>query len=118
MRNILTILMMVLLLISSATFAMTSQEREAKVAKKKIANYIKAANLSKDEQEQVYQILLHNEQQYTLAKNKYKGNKVAFKSAIKPINRASNRLIKDTIGTERMNKVNEYKKSKREALNK
>ncbi len=79
--------------------------------------FIKAASLTKDEQVEVYQILLHKEQQYTLAKNEYKGNKVAFKSAIKPINRASNRQIKDIIGAERMKKVNDYKKAQRAALN-
>jgi len=109
--------MTILLLISTSVFAMTTQEREVKVAKKNTAAFIKAASLTKDEQVEVYQILLQKEQQYTLAKNEYKGNKVAFKSAIKPINRTTNRQIKDIIGAERMNKVNDYKKAQRAALN-
>jgi len=118
MKTTSTLLITVLLIITTSAFSMTNQEREIKVAKKNTTAFIKAASLTKDEQSQVYKILLDKEQQNTMIKNKYKGDKVAYRSAIKPLNRTFNRQIKDIIGAERMNQVNDYKKAKREALTK
>ena len=115
MRNIATILMTVLLLISTSVLAGNIEEKEAKQAQKRTDVFVEVAKANKQEQQQIYQIMLKKEQQYTAFRKDHKDDKKALKEALKPVNQVANRQIKDIIGSERMNKVHKYHKAKREA---
>ena len=108
-------LMAVLLFISTTIFAISAEDKIIKAAKAKTASFVQVVNLDKDEEVQVYKILLTKEQQLSVARKKYKGDKEAFRAEMKPANRDYNRQIKDIIGGKRMKEMNEYNKAQRAA---
>jgi len=118
MKKLSTIFMSLLVLLSSSVFAITAEEREANAARQRTDIFVSVVNLNKNEQEKIYQILLSKEKQSTAVRNKHKGDKDTIRASIKPLNRTSNRQIKDIIGRERMGKMNDYFKAQRAAKKK
>lgn len=118
MKNITTLLTSLLLIISTSAFAGDNADKTAKAAQKKTDAYVQVAGLNKDEQAQVYKILLDKEQKLSAAKEEHKGDKKAVKAAMKPFTASTNRQIKDIIGAEKMDKMNAHLKAKRAAAKK
>ncbi len=113
MSKILTILLTLSVIFSSDTFAMSLSDKAAETAKNKTAEYVQVVKLTSDEASQVYQILLVKEQNTLEAREKYKGDKLGFKAATKPMNQKYNRQIKDLIGKDKMKTMNKYFKAKK-----
>ena len=115
MKIISTSLITALLFISTSVFAMSVSEKAVKTAKNKTADFVQVVNLNKDEEAQVYKVLLAKEQNTLAARTEHKDDKKAFRAATKPFNKKSNRQIKDIIGGKRMQQMNQYTKAQRAA---
>ncbi len=115
MKNLSIILLTLSFFISSSVFAGDTIDQVAKIAKRKTAEFVQVLNLSKDEEEKVYQILLYKQHHYASLKNEYKADKKAFRAAAKPINVSTNRQLKEIIGAGKMKKMNQFKRAQRSA---
>jgi hypothetical protein len=113
-----TRLIAALLFISTSVFATSASDKAVKAAEKKTADYVQVVKLNGNEQAQVYKILLAKEQNTLLARQEHKGDKEAFKAATKPFNKKSNRQIKDIIGKDKMQKMNQFYKTQKAASKK
>lgn len=110
-----TLLLTALLFISTSVFAISTSEKAVKIAKNKTAEFVQVVELTADEEEQIYNILLAKEQNTLAAREEHKGDKQAFKAATKPFNKKANRQVKDIIGKDRMKKMNQFYAAKRSA---
>ena len=115
MAKITTLLLIALLFISTAVFAVSTSDKAVSSAKKKTADFVQVVELNAGEEAQVYKVLLAKEQNTLAAMTDYKGDKQAFKAATKPLNKNSNRQIKDIIGKDKMQTMNRYYKAQRAA---
>ena len=113
MSKITTLFLTALLFISTSVFATSASDKAVKVAEKKTADYVQVVKLNGNEQAQVYKILLAKEQNTLAAKTEHKGDKEAFKAATKPFTKKANRQIKDIVGKDKMQKMNQFYKTQR-----
>ena len=71
-------------------------------------------SLDKEETLKVYEALLAKEKKITVLKEKHKDNQETFKAEMKALSRATNRVMKDFLGGDRMMKMHAHFKAKRE----
>ena len=69
---------------------------------------------SKEETVKVYEALLAKEKKITVLKEKHKDNNETFKAEMKVLNKATNRVMKDFLGGESMQKIHAHFRAKRE----
>ena len=109
MKHIITSI--VLLFISVSISAQTKEETKAQNRTDEI---VKLLSLNKDESLKVYEALLAKEKKITILKEEYKDNQDTFKAEIKLLNKTTNRVMKDFLGGESMQKIHAYFRAKRE----
>ena len=96
------------------TFSVSAQSKEEKKAQNRTDEIVKVLSLDKEETVKVYEALLAKEKKITVLKEKYKDNQETFKAEMKVLNRATNRVMKDFLGGDRMMKMHAHFKAKRE----
>ena len=96
------------------TFSVSAQSKEEKKAQKRTDEIVKVLSLDKEETVKVYEALLAKEKKITVLKEKHKDNNETFKAEMKVLNKATNRVMKDFLGGERMMKMHAHFKAKRE----
>ncbi len=77
-------------------------DKTEKKAKKKMASYTEVITLNDAEKVQVYQLLLSEQKLFKAVKADHKGDKEAFKTAIKPVKAKTDSEIEAIIGSEKM----------------
>ena len=96
------------------TFSVSAQSKEEKKAQNRTDEIVKVLSLDKEETVKVYEALLAKEKKITVLKEKHKDNNETFKAEMKVLNRATNRVMKDFLGGDRMMKMHAHFKAKRE----
>ena len=96
------------------TFSVSAQSKEEKKAQNRTDEIVKVLSLDKEETVKVYEALLAKEKKITVLKEKHKDNNETFKAEMKVLNKATNRVMKDFLGGERMMKIHAHFKAKRE----
>ena len=96
------------------TVSVSAQSKEEKKAQNRTDEIVKVLSLDKEETVKVYEALLAKEKKITVLKEKYKDNQETFKAEMKVLNRATNRVMKDFLGGDRMMKMHAHFKAKRE----
>ena len=96
------------------TVSISAQSKEETKAQNRTDEIVKLLSLNKDEALKVYEALLAKEKKITILKEEYKDNQETFKAEIKMLNRATNRVMKDFLGGESMQKIHAHFRAKRE----
>ena len=96
------------------TFSVSAQSKEEKKAQKRTDEIVKVLSLDKEETAKVYEALLAKEKKITVLKEEHKDKKETFKAEMKVLTKATNRVMKDFLGGERMMKMHAHFKAKRE----
>ena len=96
------------------TFSVSAQSKEEKKAQKRTDEIVKVLSLDKEETAKVYEALLAKENKITVLKEKHKDNQETFKAEMKVLTKATNRVMKDFLGGDRMMKMHAHFKAKRE----
>ena len=96
------------------TVSVSAQSKEEKKAQKRTDEIVKVLSLDKEETAKVYEALLAKEKKITVLKEEHKDNKETFKAEMKVLTKATNRVMKDFLGGERMMKMHAHFKAKRE----
>ena len=96
------------------TISISAQSKEEKKAQKRTDEIVKVLSLDEEETLKVYEALLAKEKKITVLKEKHKDNQETFKAEMKVLSRATNRVMKDFLGGDRMMKMHAHFKSKRE----
>ena len=96
------------------TFSVSAQSKEEIKAQNRTDEIVKVLSLDKEETVKVYEALLAKEKKITVLKEKHKDNNETFKAEMKVLNRATNRVMKDFLGGDRMMKMHAHFKAKRE----
>ena len=96
------------------TVSISAQSIEEKKAQKRTEEVAKVLSLDNEETVKVYEALLANEKKITVLKEKHKDNQETFKAEMKVLSRATNRIMKDFLGGERMQKMHAHFRAKRE----
>ena len=96
------------------TVSVSAQSKEEKKAQNRTDEIVKVLSLDKEETVKVYEALLAKEKKITVLKEKYKDNQETFKAEMKALSRATNRVMKDFLGGDRMMKMHAHFKDKRE----
>ena len=109
MKHIITLIVLLFI-----TVSVSAQSKEEKKAQNRTDEIVKVLSLDKEETVKVYEALLAKEKKITVLKEKYKDNQETFKAEMKVLNRATNRVMKDFLGGERMMKMHAHFKAKRE----
>ena len=109
MKHIITSIVLLLI-----TFSVSAQSKEEKKAQKRTDEIVKVLSLDKEETAKVYEALLAKEKKITVLKEEHKDNKETFKAEMKVLTKATNRVMKDFLGGERMKKMHAHFRAKRE----
>ena len=109
MKHIITLIVLLFI-----TVSVSAQSKEEKKAQNRTDEIVKVLSLDKEETVKVYEALLAKEKKITVLKEKYKDNQETFKAEMKVLNRATNRVMKDFLGGDRMMKMHAHFKAKRE----
>ncbi len=96
------------------TVSISAQSKEETKAQNRTDEIVELLSLNKDETLKVYEALLAKEKKITILKEEYKDNQETFKAEIKMLNRATNRVMKDFLGGESMQKIHAHFRAKRE----
>ena len=96
------------------TVSVSAQSKEEKKAQNRTDEIVKVLSLDKEETAKVYEALLAKEKKITVLKEKHKDNQETFKAEMKVLTKATNRVMKDFLGGERMMKMHAHFKAKRE----
>ena len=96
------------------TVSISAQTKEETKAQNRTDEIVKLLSLNKDETLKVYEALLAKEKKITILKEEYKDNQETFKAEIKVLTRATNRVMKDFLGGESMQKIHAHFRAKRE----
>jgi len=96
------------------TISISAQSKEEKKAQKRTDEIVKVLTLDKEETLKVYEALLAKEKKIIVLKDKHKDNQETFKAEMKVLSRATNRVMKDFLGGDRMTKMHAHFKAKRE----
>lgn len=96
------------------TVSISAQTKEETKAQNRTDEIVELLSLNKDETLKVYEALLAKEKKITILKEEYKDNQETFKAEIKMLNRATNRVMKDFLGGESMQKIHAHFRAKRE----
>ena len=96
------------------TVAISAQTKEETKAQNRTDEIVELLSLNKDETLKVYEALLAKEKKITILKEEYKDNQETFKAEIKMLTRATNRVMKDFLGGESMQKIHAHFRAKRE----
>ena len=96
------------------TVSISAQTKEETKAQNRTDEIVKLLSLNKDEALKVYEALLAKEKKITILKEEYKDNQETFKAEIKGLTKATNRVMKDFLGGDRMTKMHAHFKAKRE----
>ena len=96
------------------TVSVSAQSKEEKKAQNRTDEIVKVLSLDKEETVKVYEALLAKEKKITVLKEKHKDNQETFKAEMKVLTRATNRVMKDFLGGDRMMKMHAHFKAKRE----
>ena len=96
------------------TFSVSAQSKEEKKAQNRTDEIVKVLSLDKEETVKVYEALLAKEKKITVLKEKHKDNNETFKAEMKVLNKATNRVMKDFLGSESMQKIHAHFRAKRE----
>ena len=96
------------------TVSVSAQSKEEKKAQKWTDEIVKVLSLDEEETLKVYEALLAKEKKITVLKEKHKENQETFKAEMKVLSRATNRVMKDFLGGDRMMKMHAHFKAKRE----
>jgi len=98
----------------SPAFASEADNNVVNAAKENLAVMTGIAQLSKNEQKNVYQVLLQKETAFAEKRLQHQGDKQALSAAIKELNPQFNRQLKDIVGGESMREYHQFiKKQKR-----
>jgi len=98
----------------SPAFASAVDNNVVNAAKDNLAVMTEIAQLSKNEQQSVYQVLLQKETEFAEKRLQHQDDKQALSAAIKELNPQFNRQLKDIVGGESMREYHQYiKKQKR-----
>ena len=109
MKHIITSIVLLLF-----TFSVSAQSKEEKKAQNRTDEIVKVLSLDKEETVKVYEALLAKEKKITVLKEKHKDNNETFKAEMKVLNKATNRVMKDFLGGESMQKIHAHFRAKRE----
>ena len=96
------------------TVSISAQSKEETKAQNRTDEIVELLSLNKDETLKVYEALLAKEKKITILKEEYKDNQETFKAEIKVLTRATNRVMKDFLGGESMQKIHAHFRAKRE----
>ena len=96
------------------TVSISAQSKEETKAQNRTDEIVELLSLNKDETLKVYEALLAKEKKITILKEEYKDNQETFKAEIKMLTRATNRVMKDFLGGESMQKIHAHFRAKRE----
>lgn len=96
------------------TVSISAQSKEETKAQNRTDEIVELLSLNKDETLKVYEALLAKEKKITILKEEYKDNQETFKAEIKLLTRATNRVMKDFLGGESMQKIHAHFRAKRE----
>lgn len=96
------------------TVSISAQTKEETKAQNRTDEIVELLSLNKDETLKVYEALLAKEKKITILKEEYKDNQETFKAEIKMLTRATNRVMKDFLGGESMQKIHAHFRAKRE----
>ncbi len=96
------------------TVSISAQSKEETKAQNRTDEIVELLSLNKDETLKVYEALLAKEKKITILKEEYKDNQETFKAEIKTLTRATNRVMKDFLGGESMQKIHAHFRAKRE----
>ena len=96
------------------TVSISAQTKEETKAQNRTDEIVELLSLNKDESLKVYEALLAKEKKITILKEEYKDNQETFKAEIKMLTRATNRVMKDFLGGESMQKIHAHFRAKRE----
>lgn len=96
------------------TVSVSAQSKEEKKAQNRTDEIVKVLSLDKEETAKVYEALLAKEKKITVLKEKHKDNQETFKAEMKVLTKATNRVMKDFLGGERMMKMHAHFRAKRE----
>ena len=96
------------------TVSVSAQSKEEKKAQNRTDEIVKVLSLDKEETAKVYEALLAKEKKITVLKVKHKDNQETFKAEMKVLTKATNRVMKDFLGGERMMKMHAHFRAKRE----
>lgn len=96
------------------TVSISAQTKEETKAQNRTDEIVKLLSLNKDEALKVYEALLAKEKKITILKEEYKDNQETFKAEIKGLTKATNRVMKDFLGGESMQKIHAHFRAKRE----
>ena len=96
------------------TVSVSAQSKEEKKAQNRTDEIVKVLSLDQEETVKVYEALLAKEKKITVLKEKHKDNQETFKAEMKVLTRATNRVMKDFLGGDRMMKMHAHFKAKRE----
>ena len=90
------------------TVSISAQTKEETKAQNRTDEIVELLSLNKDETLKVYEALLAKEKKITILKEEYKDNQETFKAEIKMLTRATNRVMKDFLGGESMQKIHAH----------
>ncbi|RPG78315.1 MAG: hypothetical protein CBC95_006855 [Crocinitomicaceae bacterium TMED135] len=96
------------------TVSISAQTKEETKAQNRTDEIVELLSLNKDETLKVYEALLAKEKKITILKEEYKDNQETFKAEIRMLTRATNRVMKDFLGGESMQKIHAHFRAKRE----
>ena len=109
MKRIITTTILIFISVS-----ISAQSIEEKKAQKRTDEVAKVLSLDNEETVKVYEALLAKEKKITVLKEKHKDDQETFKAEMKVLSRATNRVMKDFLGGERMQKMHAHFRAKRE----
>ena len=98
------------------TVSISAQTKEETKAQNRTDEIVKLLSLNKDEALKVYEALLAKEKKITILKEEYKDNQETFKAEIKGLTKATNRVMKDFLGGESMQKIHAHFRAKGKIL--
>lgn len=96
------------------TVSISAQTKEETKAQNRTDEIVKLLSLNKDEALKVYEAILAKEKKITVLKEEHKYNKETFKAKMKVLTKATNRVMKDFLGGESMQKIHAHFRAKRE----